>query len=611
VAEGVGPSHTPRVLPFDVADADAWGCLTASPIGNIPLASDRITLRPPAAGPQAPLAGGAVRLSRAFAGDVPVGWEVRLPLGAESVFGGGESYRSVDLRGTRRVLLNSEPDGEFGAGQAYLHVPFFWSTAGWGLLLGTGAPVLADVGAEEAGVARFVALGREVELTLLRGDPPALLRAYGDVTGRVGPWPDWAFGTWMSRASYLSAVDIHRVLDELQAADCPVDVVHVDAWLAGNVFREFTCSWRPDRTRFPEGWTDAVRARGVRVSLWLNPFVLAGSPLDRELRRKRLLLIGPDGAPAATCDRANRHIVDFTNPAAAEWWGDQVLRLLAEERPDALKLDFGEEIPLGAICRDGRTGLEVRNAYALLYQRATAAAIPAGHPTVPFFCRSGSTGSQTTPCHWVGDTPATWDGMAQALRACLSLALSGFALVGHDAGGFHTPGSMDLPARILDGEDAHFAADVEPELFGRWAQWAAFSPVTRFHGTGRREPTAYAEPWRSAAIAALRRRRDILPLLRAALTEAQQTGLPLLRPTALTHPHDPIARRAWHQHQLGADLIVAPILAPGGRTTVWLPDGEWEPVLGAPHLRGPGLHDVAVTPEAFPVYARSGALSGR
>ena len=209
------------------------------------------------------------------------------------------------------------------------------------------------------------------------------------------------------------------------------------------------------------------------------------------------------------------------------------------------------EIPLDAVCHDGRTGLEVRNAYALLYHRATADAIPPEHPTVPFFCRSGTAGSQTTPCHWVGDTPSCWEAMADALRGCLSLSLSGFPLVAHDAGGFHTPRTIEIPERILDGEAARYTADVDPELFGRWAQWAAFSPVTRFHGTGRREPTAYPEPWRSAAIKALQRRRDIEPLLRAALTEAQRTGMPLMRPTALTHPHDPTARRCWHQYQLG------------------------------------------------------------
>ena len=520
------------------------------------------------------------------------------------MFGGGECHDTLDLRGTRRTLVNRETEGMAYPGAVYLTVPFFWSTAGWGLLLHTGAPVEADIGATDPSVARFSAAVPDVRHALCRGDPAALLRQYADLTGHVGAWPAWAFGTWMSRASYMSAAEVHQVLDELERADCPADVVHVDAWLAGNVFRDFTCSWQADRDRFPAGWADTVRARGVRVSLWLNPFVLAGTPLERELARHRLLLLGPDGAPAGTSDRPNRHIIDFTNPAAVEWWGGQVRALLTTERPDAVKLDFGEEIPLDARCHDGRSGLEIRNEYALLYQRATARAVPLGHTVVPFFCRSGTAGSQTTPCHWVGDTPSSWEGMAQALRACLSLSLSGFPLVSHDAGGFYMPGAMEIPARILDGEAVAFSADVDPELYGRWGQWAAFSPVTRFHGAGRREPTGYPEPWRGAVIAALRKRRDIVPLLQRALAEAQVSGIPLMLPTALTHPHNAEARQAWHQYQLGPELLVAPILGPGGRTAIWLPDGDWEPILGAPRLSGAGLHEITLPPEAFPVYVR-------
>lgn len=605
------PSGSPRGVPrpIDLSRADVWDRATVIPAGQVALPPVRLTI-PLGPGTSPPSLPGEVRVSRVtFEGSRP-GWEVALPLAAgQAVFGGGESFSSVDLCGTRRLLLNRETHGETLPAAPYLNAPFFWSTAGWGLLLGTGGPVLADIGDGDPARARFVALGSEVELTLFRGDPASILESCTELTGRAGDWPDWAFGTWMSRASYLNASELHATLDELTAAGCPVDVIHVDAWLAGNVCRELTCSWQVDRARFPEGWTDRLRARGVRSSVWLNPFVLAGSPLGGELARAGLLLRDHGGSPAATCDRANRHIIDFTNPAAVAWWGGQIRRLLREEKPDGLKLDFGEEIPFEALCHDGRSGLEIRNSYALLYQRATVDAIPPEHPAVPFFCRSGTVGSQRTPCHWVGDSPSTWDGMAAALRACLELSLSGFALVSHDAGGFYTPGSKEIPARLLDGEAGSFTADVDPELFGRWAQWAAFSPVTRFHGTGRREPTAYPEPWRSAAIAALRTRRHLLPLLRKAYSESQRTGMPMMRPVALAHPHDRGARPAWHQYQLGPDLIVAPVLAPGGRATVWLPDAEWVPVLGGPNLSRAGLHEVTVAPEAFPAYARPGALA--
>lgn len=179
---------------------------------------------------------------------------------------------------------------------------------------------------------------------------------------------------------------------------------------------------------------------------------------------------------------------------------------------------------------------------------------------MPFFCRSGSVGSQRTPCHWVGDTPSTWDGLRGALTACLSLSLSGFALASHDAGGFYTSKRQALiPATLLDGGEAEFVADVDPELYGRWAQWAALSPVARFHGLGRREPTAYPEPWRSAAIEALRPRRRLLPFLRAALDDARATGMPVMRPPILTHPEDADARLASAtQYTLGPDVLVAP-----------------------------------------------------
>lgn len=250
---------------------------------------------------------------------------------------------------------------------------------------------------------------------------------------------------------------------------------------------------------------------------------------------------------------------------------------------------------------DGSTGVSLRNGYAHLYQQATAAAIPSELRPMPFFCRSGSLGSQAFPCHWVGDTPATWQDMAGALRATLSLSLSGFPLVAHDAGGFHSPGTGWIPAALLDGEPAAFTAEVDPELYGRWGQWAAFSPVTRFHGLGLREPTAYPPPWSTAVIRALQTRRRLLPLLRSALTTARASGLPIMRPPELTHP----GVVAPDQYLLGDHVLVAPLLEPGGRRRVWFPPGSWTSLLGSPVSAGhTGWQDVSCDPLSFPTYIR-------
>ena len=524
------------------------------------------------------------------------GWVLRRPLSDEALYGTGESFIGLNLRGRERILINRETNGAGRVDLAYLNVPFLWSDAGWGLLVDTGAPVFMDLSDD----ATIVIVDPDPSVRTFAGTPREMLGEYALATGRVpDDWPDWAFGTWMSRATYINADELHAVVDDLQKADCPIDVIHVDAWMTGNVFRDFTTNWEVDRQRFPQGWTESLRAKGVRTSMWLNPFIKAGTALADDLHSRGLLLRTTSGEPATTCDRDYRHLVDFTNPAAVAWWQDTIRALLASDAPDALKLDFAEEVPPDAVCFDGRPALLIRNSYAAMYQRATREVAD-----LPFFCRSGSVGSQVAPCHWVGDTPATWEGMAGALAACLSVSASGFGLVTSDGGGFHSRGTSRIPATLLDGGEAAFTAEVEPELYCRWAQLAALSPVTRFHGLGMREPTAYPEPWRSAAITALQMRRGLLPDLRRALVQARETGLPVMRPMVLM-TEDPQGRRADEQYFLGDDMLVGPILRRGGRARVWLPEGGWEPLLGSPVMSGSvGWVDVECGPEDYPAFRR-------
>jgi len=559
-----------------------------------------------------PIADMAANTGRLMRGDVQVGWveAVSLAPGA-AVYGSGESFQGLDLRGRRRTLVNRETHTATGRDLAYLNVPLVWSDSGWAMLANTGGMVGLDVGASQRETAAVVIDGPALDLLIFGGTPAHILATHWDLTGLPGEVPDWAFGVWLSRATYISEAEVGAVLDDLAAADGLPDVVHVDAWLDGNVFRTFTCEWRGDRVRFPLGWTARLRERGVRSSVWLNPFVLAGSDVGERLRESGLLLTWPDGSPATTADRANRWIVDFTHPLARRWWDEAVSELFAVEAPDAVKLDFAEEIPSAARCHDGRTGAQVRNLYAHLYQSQTLSAINAlrdtGHLTgpVPMFCRSGTHGSQRNPCHWVGDTPATWDGLVSALYAVQSLSLSGFGLVAHDAGGFISPGTGEIPTQRLDGQDVPFFADVDPELYARWVQWGALTPMMRLHGLGYREPTSYPEPYRSAALGAFALRRRLVPHLAAAYPAGLRSGFPLLRPMALAFPHDPVAKTAELQYLLGPDILVAPVVTPGGRRTLYVPPGEWVNLFDDHRVHGPGWVDHQFDVDSFPGYARA------
>jgi alpha-D-xyloside xylohydrolase len=129
----------------------------------------------------------------------------------------------------------------------------------------------------------------------------------------------------------------------------------------------------------------------------------------------------------------------------------------------------------------------------------------------------------------------------------------------------------------------------------------------RFHGFGRREPWAYPGEHGAAAVEACRLRARLRPYLERVAAEAADAGTPMMRPMPLAFPGDRAARDASLQYLLGADVLVAPVLEPGGTVRVWAPPGEWTGLAGAPPLAGPGWHAVTVALATPPAWVRRGA----
>jgi alpha-D-xyloside xylohydrolase len=543
-----------------------------------------------------------------------VGWAVCFALTPDAaVFGGGECFQGPDLRGRVRVCVNREAHGAAGFDASYLTVPFVWSDAGWGIWAHSGGPVRFDAGATHASTLVVEVAGETLDLFGYTGDGPEVVAAHQSVTGMPGRFPDWGLGVWTSRCSYLTAAEVENVVAGYRAADCPVDVVHVDAWQTGNVMVDLSTRWEVNRDRWPLGWAKALADQGIRLSLWHNPYVRAGTPAGDDAIARGLVLRDAQGELVDTADGPGRLVLDFTHPDTDTWWREHVA-LLVEEGASSVKPDFAEEVPPHAVTHDGRSGWQVRNEYALRYQRSSHSSLrqlmPDADDGVAMFVRSGTAGAQRYPCHWVGDTPATWEGLEAALRACLSLSLSGFGFVTSDAGGFWTPASHSwVTSNCESGDGSPTQADVDPELFARWTQWAALSPVLRFHGTGRREPWAYPGEYGAAAVAACRERAALRPYLELVSRETSTTGVPFMRPMPLAFPGDRAARAAELQYLLGPDLLVAPVLQAGGAVHVWAPSDGWAGLAGAPTLHE-GWNHVVLRLDALPAWIRPGSSRG-
>jgi len=257
------------------------------------------------------------------------------------------------------------------------------------------------------------------------------------------------------------------------------------------------------------------------------------------------------------------------------------------------KTDYAEAVPEDAVFANGQTGHEMHNVYPLLYNQASFEVTAQERGESVVWGRSGYAGSQRYPLNWVGDSPISFAGMAAALRAVLSLGLSGIPFSSHDIGGFWSPA----------GPGALTAT-----LYIRWAQFGLLSSHARFHGIGPREPWAYGEEAVVIVREFARLRYRLLPYIWALAREASEAGVPVVRPMWLEFSDDPVAPSLDRQYMLGPSLLVAPVFNEVGRCRVYIPAGRWydfwtnEPSLGPAHL------ELEVPLERIPLFVRDDSI---
>ncbi|MFT7723504.1 MAG: alpha-xylosidase [Roseateles sp.] len=513
----------------------------------------------------------------------------------ENVYGLGERFTPWVKNG--QVVENANKDGGTACEQAYKSVPFYLSSRGYGVLVDEAGPVSFEVGSEKVARVQFSREGESLDYCVIAGPTPkAVVGRLTALTGRAPLPPAWSFGLWMTTSfttPYDEATATHFI-DEMARRELPLSVFHFDCfWM-----REFQwCDFAWDRRGFPEpeAMLERLHAKGLRISLWINPYVAQKSPLFAEgvengyfIKRKG----GPlDGLTFQTDQwQPGMAIVDFTNPAAKAWYQGHLRRLLAGGA-DCFKTDFGERIPSeGVAYHDGSDPVEMHNLYALHYNQAVFELLQEarGRDAV-VFARATYASGQRFPVHWGGDCWSTFESMAESLRGGLSLTSCGFAFWSHDIGGFE--------------------GSPPPAVYKRWIQFGLLSSHSRLHGS-----SSYRVPWlvdeESCDVlrAFTRLKHRLMPYLYAKAWEATQTGVPLMRAMLMEHPHDPACATLDRQYQLGEALLVAPVFTDGGEVDFYLPDGTWTHLLTGEKKAGGRWHRETHGFLSLPLYAAPGSV---
>ena len=474
----------------------------------------------------------------------------------EHFVGLGEKFTEFDKRGQRAVMWNYDAFGS-ESDRAYKNVPFYLSSRGYGVLVDSGLATEFDLCQSTHSCVQLVVPDDQLDYYVIAGPTPAeILDRFDGLTGRPVLPPKWAFGSWISSGFYVDTQA--KVLERarmVRERGIPCDVLHLDCyWQVAGHWSDL----RWDETNFPDppAMFAALAAQGYRVSLWINSYISHLSPLWSEAAP--YLLRTPDGEPyvADVWHGAQPAcgIVDFTNPDATAWF-QSLLRPLLRQGAAVFKTDFAEGVPADAVASNGMTGAELHNVYSLLFNDAVAEVTRevAGHGLV--WARSSFLGGQRHPAQWGGDTNCTYPAMASTLRGGLSHGLAGVPFWSHDAGGF--------------------TGRPSPDLYIRWAQFGALSPLVRFHGTTSRLPWDFPPDAEAAATAAVRLRYRLMPYLYSIAVDSARTGVPMMRALLVDSPDDPAAWQADLEYRLGRDLLVAPMTDPNGTRTVYLPEGEW------------------------------------
>lgn len=344
------------------------------------------------------------------------------------------------------------------------------------------------------------------------------------LTGPVPMPPINAFGLIYSRYYPYTHTDVLEILDTFREKKIPLDWFVIDTDWRVNVSHGYDVNTNlyPDM----RGFMEKVHSKNVKVMFNDHPEPVNDNGLSHEELSYRQKSLGG--------------VFDLGLDA---WWYDRNWRV-------------GLNPPLPGIRHD-LWGMA-------LYRDITAKHFPGKRP----FVMSNTIGAQDGkvaalfapnehrfPIWWTGDTGSDWHNLHQAITNAVDLGIkSCLPYISEDLSGFYSQPSQ--------------------ELFIRYMQYGAFSPIMRLHGCPHvnRYPWIYGEKAEKIIGDFIRTRYRLLPLIYAAAYEAYQKGQPVLSRCDLIWPEDTeVTDNA--QYMFGKDLLVAPVTEPAILSQEGLPQG--------------------------------------
>ena len=528
---------------------------------------------------------------------------------ADHFYGFGEKTGFLDKRGEKMEMWNTDVYAPHNpeTDPLYQSIPFFITLRegkAHGIFFDNTGKTHFDLKSEKDTYS-FKAEGGQIDYYVFAGPTMKdVLKQYTELTGTMPMPPKWALGYHQSRYSYETEEEVRQLVNDFIEKKIPVDAIYLDIHYM-NEYRVFT--FDHDRFPTPKAMVEDLKKAGIKVIPIVDPGVKEDpeySIYQEGVKNNHFCKYLEGNIYFGDVWPGNSAFPDFTKTNTREWWGKQH-KYYADLGIEGIWNDMNEPAVFNETKTmdvkvmhdndgDVKTHRELHNVYGFLMGEATFEGMKQHlHGKRSFLLtRAGYAGVQRYASVWTGDNRSFWEHLQLAIPMCMNLGMSGVAFCGPDVGGF--------------------AHDPSGELLVRWTQFGTFTPYFRNHSainTVRQEPWSFGEEVEQLTKKYIEQRYVWLPHLYTLFREANQTGIPVMRPLVLEYPTDENTFNLSDQFMIGDNVIVAPILTPTTKLrVVYLPDGKWVNYWTDEVLVGNKHHLVEAPIGILPIFIKQGTI---
>ena len=410
------------------------------------------------------------------------------------------------------------------------------------------------------------------------------LKDYTLFAGKMPLPPRYAFGYWWSRYWLYSDKEFRNLIDNFNTYQIPLDVLVVDMdWHYTEKGKGGWTGWTWNRDLFPnpQGFLKYLKQNDLKITLNLHPADGVAAYEENYTEMAKDMGVDPETKKTIPWVNSDKKFIRsmFKN----------ILGPMEKDGVDFWWLDW----------QQGMFDPKMKNLSNTWWiNYAFFSDMEKRRETRPMlYHRWGGLGNHRYQVGFSGDAVISWKSLdfQPYFNSTASNVLYGYW--SHDLGG-------------------HIGSQIDPEMYTRWLQFGALSPIMRTHSQKgaklNKEPWVFNKEYCDIIRETIRQRYVMAPYIYTMARKGYDDGISLCRPMYYDYPENKEAYEFRNEYMFGDDVLVMPVTAPVendyAQVRVWLPEGEWYEWHTGALLKGNQIVERSFAVDEYPIYIKAGAI---